>query len=308
MAPPRVSLNNLVTEDRARRLMARPFKYVHHTSFDAPDENAIIEWLLPIPRYDEYAAKKRKMKAPTDTPAQLVSHYLWPLLDKDQEQHLFRQMNYLKHLIYCLRGKITEGDHSVIDEAVALQARTDAVRSWLFSCNQRLVVKIATKFAGKMGREFWEVMADGDVSLLNAVEMFDFSFGFKFSTYAYWALMKNYARMLPTCPRNRRPPVISLEDVKTVDLHDEGDAIDNFERREADEHNHDMLTVLLGHLEPRERTILQLRSGIGTDRFPLTLEEVGLRLGITKERVRQVEHFVRKKLVVVAKNVGLCEY
>ncbi len=62
-----------------------------------------------MPDAETYEAKRRSMRAPKDVPPELASQYEWPLLTKEQEQHLFRKMNYLKHKAARLRDGLRKG-------------------------------------------------------------------------------------------------------------------------------------------------------------------------------------------------------
>ena len=71
-----------------------------------------------------------------------------------------------------------------------------ATKNQIIRANLRLVVSIAKRYVGPT-QDFFELVSDGNISLLRAVDKFDFSRGNKFSTYATWAIMKNFARTSP---------------------------------------------------------------------------------------------------------------
>src|SRR6202043_948197 len=77
-----------------------------------------------------------------------------------------------------------------------LLSDASGIKDQLINCNMRLVVAIAKRHAGQ-GENFFELLSDGNMSLMRAVEKFDYSRGNKFSTYASWAIIKNYARSIP---------------------------------------------------------------------------------------------------------------
>ena len=77
-----------------------------------------------------------------------------------------------------------------------------AVKNQIIRSNLRLVVSIAKRRVGS-GENFFELVSDGNMSLIRAVERFDFARGNKFSTYASWAIMKNFARSIPEEHRHR---------------------------------------------------------------------------------------------------------
>jgi RNA polymerase primary sigma factor len=187
----RTSMYRVINEVRAQRLLDQPLDYIYHVSFDDPAMEPVI--LAGMPDEDEYEIRRRSMKAPRDVPAELASMYEVPLINKDQEQHLFRKMNFLKHKAAQLRRRLCKQDEtgeSVVDPARVrihdlrriedLQAQANEVKDLLINANMRLVVNIAKRH-GAQTDNFWELMSDGNMSLIRAVEKFDFSRGFKFS-------------------------------------------------------------------------------------------------------------------------------
>ena len=89
-----------------------------------------------------------------------------------------------------------------MDEIEALCQDAVATKNQIIRANLRLVVSIAKRHVGP-AENFFELVSDGNVSLMRAAEKFDFSRGNKFSTYATWAIMKNYARTIPDEHRYR---------------------------------------------------------------------------------------------------------
>src|SRR5262249_6691662 len=181
----------------------QPLDYIYHVSFDDPAMEAVI--VAPMPDEEEYEAKRHQMRAPRDVPPELAPMYEVPLLNKSQEQHLFRKMNFLKHKAAQLRRRLCRDDGDIDPTRVRihelrrieeLQNLANDVKDLLTSANMRLVANIAKKHAPQTDT-FWELMSDGNMSLIRAVEKFDYARGFKFSTYASWAIMKNFARSIP---------------------------------------------------------------------------------------------------------------
>lgn len=296
----RASMYRVINEVRAQRLIEQPLDYIYNVSFDDPAMEAVIT--ADMPDLEEYEAKRRQMKAPKDVPPELATMYEVPLLSKDQEQHLFRKMNFLKHKAAKLRRRFTREDDGIVDptrvrigdlkriEELTLDA--NEVKDQLISANMRLVANIAKRHAAQTDN-FWELMSDGNMSLIRAVEKFDYGRGFKFSTYASWAIMKNFARSIPEEKHRRERFVTGHEDVFDA-------------APDARSNEHDQLATtaraatcvnrLLDYLDPRERAIIRMRAGLEEGAKPMTLEEIGQQFGITKERVRQVNQRAMKKL------------
>jgi RNA polymerase sigma factor (sigma-70 family) len=294
----RTSVYRIINEIRAHRLQAMPMDYIPHPSFE--DAEQVDEILGPIPGADAYAAAtlKARSSVPKDVPPELAPLYEVPLLNREQEAHLFRKMNFLKHQASGLRNQIDPGKARTtdLDRLEDLIQQFMAVKDQLIRANMRLVASIAKRHAGQ-NDNYFELLSDGNLSLLKAVEKFDFSRGNKFSTYASWAIMKNFARSLPEEKQRRDRFVTGYEemfDAAPDSRTDEQDLVLKAQRASQ------QVNRLLDHLDDRERRIIQLRAGLDAERG-LTLEQVGKELGITKERVRQLEARTMTKLKQLAR-------
>ncbi|HEY8504417.1 MAG TPA: sigma-70 family RNA polymerase sigma factor, partial [Gemmataceae bacterium] len=279
----RTSMYRVINEVRAERLLQQPLDYIYHESFDDPAMEAEI--LGPMPGLEKFEAEHRAKRPPKDVPPEFVALYEWPLLTREQEQHLFRQMNFLKHKLHKLRQKIDPARVRVqeLRQVEELQQRIAAVRELLVECNMRLVVSIAKKHAGPADNIF-ELVSDGNVSLIRAVEKFDFSRGNKFSTYASWAIMKNFARSIPGEKTYRERYLTGHEELFDARADGRGNEQESMAQAEQ---ARDRINRLLAGLDPRTREVIRMRAGLdGAEE--MTLEQIGQHFGITKERVRQI--------------------
>jgi RNA polymerase primary sigma factor len=305
----RTSVYRAINEVRAQRLLEQPLDYIHHPDFDLPAKEAEI--LTAMPGADEYEGKRLTMHAPRDVPPELASCYEYPLLSREQEFHLFRQMNYLKFKAAKLRDEMRKEDGVAVDpsrvkiqtlrEVERLQNEANDVKEILINANMRLVVSVARRHSGQVDN-FFELLSDGNMSLIRAVEKFDCGRGFKFSTYASWAIMKNFARTIPDEKHRRERFVTGHEEVFEVapDVRtDEHEAVATKERASQN------INRLLENLEPREREIIRMRAGLDNHAKGMTLEEIGQQFGITKERVRQLNARAMKKLRTIAEEQHL---
>jgi RNA polymerase primary sigma factor/RNA polymerase sigma factor len=266
---------------RAARAMDWPLDYIKSREFTAP--NAAKGVLGPMP---QPASPARKAKAPAGLPPYLASLYEVPLLSREQEQHLFRRYNFLKHRVSKMRSRLdpSQPDARLLDEMEELYRQAVETKNQIIRANLRLVVSIAKKYISDLDGLF-DLISDGNMSLLKAVEKFDYSLGFKFSTYATWAIRKNYVREYVTRVRHVDRFHTSQDEVLESAADDRSDG---YRQEIEQQQRQSQVDQMLGCLSPRELDIIVQRYGLNGCPRAHTLKEVGERLGISKERVRQL--------------------
>lgn len=279
----RTSVHRLITEERGRRLFEEPLDYMDSPEFHK--KGCEKEIFGAAPEYDEQ--KKKTQKAPPGLPPYLASLYSVPLLNRAQEQYWFRKMNYLKFKAFTMREKMDPSSPRVRDMSKVEQLIEEAneIKNFLIRSNLRLVVSIAKKHI-QPGRNFFEMVSDGNMSLIRAIEKFDYTQGNKFSTYASWAIMKNFARSIPQEYKVLDRYRTGLDEVFSFRQEQRGS---EFAELRTNNEQRDALAGILDELEERERAILTHRYGLNRGSEPETLEQVGERFGVTKERIRQIE-------------------
>jgi RNA polymerase sigma factor (sigma-70 family) len=294
----RTSIYRVINEVRAKRLLSQPLDYIHNPAFDEPGVEAEI--LGPMPDQEAFEAGRKQLRVPKDAPPELAPLYEMPLLTRAQEAHLFRKMNYLKHKAAQLRNKLdpSRARTQDLDQIEALQDRANEVKEQLINCNMRLVVSIAKRHVAQADN-FFELLSDGNVSLIRAVEKFNYGLGNKFSTYASWAIMKNFARSIPEEKHRRERYVTGHEELFEVAPDTRTDEQECLASAEQASHK---VNRLLSLLDPREREIIRMRAGLDSNSEGMTLEKIGEKLGITKERVRQLNVRAMKKMRSLAEN------
>ncbi|CAN5916375.1 sigma-70 family RNA polymerase sigma factor [soil metagenome] len=292
----RSSIYRIINEMRAKKILDTKLEFMPHPDFDAPDKQKAAEMLGPLPQPAD-GKTPRKSKPPKGLPPYLASLYEVPLLTREQEMHLFRKMNFLKHQANRRREKLdpSRAKTNDLDEIDRLQEEALAVKNQIIRANLRLVVSIAKRHVGP-SNNFFELVSDGNMSLIRAVEKFDYARGNKFSTYASWAIMKNFARTIPEENYRRDRFVTGHEEMFEAAA---DNRIDEHEYESAQKRNQEAVRGMLNHLDDRERRIMISRFGLD-GASEKTLEQLGRELGITKERVRQIESRAQDKLRKIA--------
>ncbi len=237
-----------------------------------------------------------------------------------------------------------------------------AAREKLILANSRLVISIAKRFRGR-GLSLLDLVQEGQIGLMRAIKKFDYSRGFKFSTYATWWIRQAVSRLVadqgrtvrlpvhmgdrinrmrrvyhrltqergrePTCEEVARvlgAPTRQVEEMLAyaqtplsleLPLNETEDSVlgDHIEDKSVpspeDEADLDLLLrdlrASLDTLPPREAQVLRLRFGL-TDGRSHTLGEVGQKIGVTRERVRQIERQALLRLRSMEQNLHLRTY
>ncbi len=273
---------------RARELVDLEIDYITHESFAEAEAE---RFRTDVP---EATSSKKRSRPPAGASGYLAALYDVPLLEPEQEAAMFRKMNYLKHQADLLRRQIHPDSpcESLINEVEQLLLEAQATRDQIVRANLRLVVSIAKQYLDS-DLSFDDLISDGNVALMRAVEKFDFSRGFRFSTYATWAIKRLFYRSMGN-QRQRQSRFVSgdenlfdLTPDDTVPV--EGELQDQKQLAES-------MQGIVERLDDRERAIIHARFGLGSDDGSITLAELGRQLGVSKERVRQIEARALRKL------------
>ena len=259
------------------------------------ESNAEKKIMAPPPE-KEQPTRMQKVKVPLGLPPYLASLYGTPLLTREDEQYWFRRMNFLKYRAAKIRNEALEsGDGLSSGKTNAIERdlhEANEVLNFLMTSNLRLVVSIAKRH-WRPGIDFNEMVSDGNMSLRRAAEKFDYSRGNKFSTYATWAIMKNFARSVPTEQRQHKR-FQTGHGIPFDEKPGDDTAPSLVEANQGVISN--KIDRLLDQLDVRDKEIIILRFGLKNGSEVETLEQVGHRFGVTKERIRQIEAKALRKL------------
>jgi RNA polymerase primary sigma factor len=214
--------------------------------------------------------------------------------------HLFRKLNFLKYRAAQLRERIEPDADAHQVERLLHEVRTiqdRIIRSYL-----GLVVSIVKSWI-QPNEDFTELVSVGNLAMVRALEGFDFARGRRFSTYATWAVTNDFVRRVPR-ERNRRRRFVTGRDaflqvaIDHRDGHSDAEDLDQYRK---------VAQMMLGRLTEREQLIVNRRFGLTGEKQ--TLEQLGQVIGISKERVRQIESRALGKLrrIAVAQNLGPAE-
>jgi RNA polymerase sigma factor (sigma-70 family) len=222
------------------------------------------------------------------------------ILTGAEEKVLFHQFNYARYRVWKLQQEVwgspsRKPTAEQAEQILSWYRRAEQIREQIAETNLALVLAMAKRT--RMSEvDFADLVSEGNMALLRAVDKFDAGRGYKFSTYACRAILKAFSRqgMKLSKYRQRFPTDFDpkLEKSNYVETKRAG-----FEKEAADE----VKRIVLDNradLTDVERTVIEHRFGLesGEAEKPMTLEQVGQIIGVTKERVRQIQNKAMDKI------------
>lgn len=279
------------------KMLTEPYDYVSHEAFESPG----IEQRM-FGSIAKFVNRTSARFADTNDPITALATYgeRRPALSAEQERHLFTRYNFARwraaKILNQFAGKRLTAPAT--RRLLAWGHRILATRSVIVRLNMPLVLAM-----GKRTRlthiDFNEMVSEGNMALLRSVEKFDCSRGFKFSTYSCRAILKAFSRVAMRASRYRGQfptefdPAMERSDYldrKRVAV--EEDCVDELKQ---------ILLMNSAELSEVETTVIRERFALGmvytgNSRMAKTLEQVGLIIGVTKERVRQIQNNALKKI------------
>lgn len=309
-----------------------------------------------VKQEDSKVDPRNRCHQTNDNPAaDLVRVYLngigkTPLLSAEEEVELAKTVEVGLYAQYLLDDPEYKPTRAMKRDLKELAREGDKARNHMLEANLRLVVSLAKRYSGR-GMPLLDLIQEGNLGLIRAMEKFDYAKGFKFSTYATWWIRQAITRGMADQSRTIRLPVHLVEQVNKLsrikremyqqfgrevtneELAEEsgidenkiemlfrqsrdpvsldmpvgadeeaplGDFIEDSEATDAEEAvvvslRHSDIRTVIDTLEGREQDVIRMRYGLD-DGVPRTLDQIGRRYGLSRERVRQIEREVMAKL------------
>ncbi len=286
-------IRKLVLRTWTEKILALDLAYIPSDEFSLPDaEETFLNSSEPVD------PKTHVHHAPPNTRGDDITPYIRDLYQSDllkpkEEKDLFRRYNFHKHLAATLRETL-DRYHPCAETLFTIEGhlvKALEIKNRITQSNLRLVVSIAKRYiSGPL--TFHELISEGNMTLIRTVEKFDYSRGFRFSTYATWSIVRHFSRQLP---RERG----QLEHFSTGhdEMLDSSAGLQSFDPdRDSPLVVHERVDAILSHLTARERKIVIGHFGLQGYAKPETLKQLSARIGISKERVRQIEKEAFEKI------------
>ncbi|HZZ44876.1 MAG TPA: sigma-70 family RNA polymerase sigma factor [Tepidisphaeraceae bacterium] len=294
---PSTAIYRILIEERVARLNKKKIKFVDDAMYHQADAEQAIEEIIAQEMIGA-GGSTEEQRVPRDLPPYLQELYRTPLLSPSRERGLFLKFNYRKYQFVAARREIEQQTVRARDlnHLEMLLKRVTETKNEIVRANLRLVVSIARKHL-RPGLSLMELISDGNLSLMRAVDSFDTHKGNRFSTYATYALMTGFARSVPTMlaevGRVTAAPAGVGRLAELADPKPQG-RTEEFVAREE-------VATLVSKLSDRERTILLAHYGIGAaGQEGETYGELARKLKISSHRIRQIEQQAIAKLRATA--------
>lgn len=285
-----------ITRADFEELQARAAEFIDSPEFSSPaaERELLQDDLLSKCAPGEGGRASKRVVLPPH----LASLCEEQLLTPEQERRLFQRMNFLRFKAHRILSEhtLSSVDQWEIERVRGLLRAADWYRDNIVRANVRLVISVVKKFVNPQCA-FDDLLSDGIMALIRAVDKFDYKLGFRFSTYATQVVRRNSYRYVMERQEERFKVSNSISE-SGLDLAEDDSCSSMSEQRwEALRHH---LHTLLGLLDRREKFIIRARFSLGGHRRVQTLQKLADRLQISKERVRQLEKRAMEKLLALA--------
>lgn len=281
-----------------KRILTNKCDYVPNALFTKPKAQRAIFDEAPTIRRPDTSWYHPVMENAVDSRS--VNHSGNVLLTAAEERALFLQFNYCRFKVAEIRKQIGDGPVTtdLARQILDWYAKAEAYRDQIAQTNLALVLAMAKRT--RMSEvDFSDLVSEGNMALLRAVDKFDAARGFKFSTYACRAILKAFSRAgvkhskyRSIFPTDFDPKLEKSDYMEKKREGHEDDCVDEIRQIIKDNR---------AELSDIEQEVIVHRFALGrkpvtSDASPLTLEQVGKIIGVTKERVRQIQNKALEKI------------
>ena len=310
----------------SRKLKHQRISFIHDDAFtvdrnhkqilNAPQQSfphAILEIINgsnnPNASHNTYQTVIKQIKeTDTATPSRsILNNYILDIcnhdiLTADQEYFLFRKYNFLKYLAndqqQCL--DIKKPQSNAIQQLQDTLAMIKAIKNILIQHNLRLVLSVARRHT-QNDHEILEMISEGNIILINAIDTFNFTRDVKFSTYGTYAIVKQFASFKSRANQHAFRNKQSDSIIEAIEALTKADDTQN----DLSNAKHTLYNALNTQLETREKVVLCKYFGLeehdkqtssNLPAKPMSFKQIGDQIGLSKERVRQVYTIALEKL------------
>ena len=284
-------------EALVKAILSQPMQYVDHPLFRRPNaQRKLIKdaAVVPAPNVSWYRPVVDRIGREAHSSAVVNV-----LLSAAEEKTLFLQMHYARFRVARLQKKIGGGTPTPLQARQLLRWYRLALqrRDQIAQCNLALVLAMAKRVRA-IDMDFADLVSEGNMALLRAIEKFNVARGFKFSTYACRSILKAFGRVGMKQSRYRQ--------LFPTDFDPALERSDQSSQR-SDQHESDCASIVRQIVQTNSAVLTHLERQIISHRFALdrpddrhaanlTLEQVGKLVGLTKERVRQIQKIALTKI------------
>ena len=275
---------------RIAKLRELNISFIDNDSFiesNRLDKESLPQFVRDIETNHNIAAESN-----STMPAHLARMCATALLTAEQESLLFRRMNYCKARAATLQETLQRSQKTA-SQIEDLLLRAERIRNYLTQANTRLVMSIARGFVDARN-SFDDLFSQGVTSLLHVVEKFDYSRGYRFSTYATCAVRRDLYRQVMSTKKHGQRYSTGADEALT-DCSDHRSELSGISESSW-KSLRKTISKMMDQLDERERLIMSARFGFGDQQGKASYSRLGEQLGISKERVRQLANRALEKL------------